>query len=253
MQVTICANAEEMALAAARLAGGLIRDAIAERGAARVVVATGSSQLAFLKRLIADEGGEWGGDGGIDWQKVEMFHLDEYIGLSGDHPASFQRYVRERIAEPAGVRRVHYLDGTGDPEEVCRVVGEALAGAPVDVAFVGLGENGHLAFNEPPADFETEAPYLIVTLDERTRRQQVGEGWFASLEEVPRRAITMSIRQILKARAIVCLAPEARKAEAVRLCFGGEVSVWAPASALQGHANATVLLDKESAAGLPTG
>jgi len=230
---------DETAQAAAKEAAELIRASLAVRGRARVIASTGVSQFEFLKRLVAAPG--------IDWKRVELFHLDEYIGLSGNHPASFQRYVRERIVEPAGIDHVHYLDGMADPAEMCAVAGRAISAAPVDVAFAGIGENGHLAFNDPPADFETEEPFLVVNLDERGRRQQVGEGWFAALEDVPQRAITMSIRQILKARAIVCIAAGRRKAEAVRQCFEGEIGPEAPASALRLHGNATVFLDREAA------
>jgi glucosamine-6-phosphate deaminase len=230
---------DQAANAAALEAAGLIRTALATQAMARVVASTGVSQFEFLKHLIAAAA--------IDWNRVDLFHLDEYIGLPGDHPASFQRYIRERIVEPTGIEWVHYLDGMADPVEVCASVGQALAQAPVDVCFAGVGENGHLAFNDPPADFETEAPFLIVDLDERGRRQQVGEGWFRSLEEVPRRAVTMSVRQILKARAIVGIATGLRKAEAVRECFEGEIGPAAPASALRLHANATVYLDREAA------
>jgi glucosamine-6-phosphate deaminase len=178
---------------------------------------------------------------------VELFHLDEYIGIPADHPASFQRYVRERIVEPAGITQAHLLDGMADPKKVCAEAAAAISAALVDVAIVGLGENGHLAFNDPPADFETQEPFLTVDLDTRNREQQLREGWFHSLAEVPRQAITMSVQQILKSRAILCLAPEKRKAQAVKLCFERSVSPMAPASALQLHPNAILFLDRDSA------
>ncbi len=180
-----------------------------------------------------------------------MFHLDEYIGLPMTHPASFRRYLLERLIRPAGIRRYHLLDGEADPQKVCRQVGAALNAAPIDIAFVGIGENGHLAFNDPPADFETEEPYLVVQLDETCRRQQLGEGWFPRLEDVPRQAISMSVRQILKAKQILCTVPDARKARAVQACLAGEISPQAPASALRWHSNVTFLLDRDSAALLP--
>ena len=228
-----------MAQAAAAEAAQLIREAIAARGEARMVAATGTSQFEFLEELIAAPG--------IDWSKVELFHLDEYAGLPGDHPASFQHYVRERILARLPIARAWLLDGMADPEDMCRRAGAAISVAPIDVAFVGIGENGHLAFNDPPADFETDEPFLVVNLDERCRLQQVGEGWFSTLEEVPRRAISMSVRQILKARAIIGLVSGARKAEAVRRCLEGEIGPMAPASALRLHENATVFLDREAA------
>jgi len=229
-----------MAKAAADEAAGLIREAIAARSRARIVVATGNSQIEFLESLVTAPD--------IAWGQVELSHLDEYIGLSGDHPASFQYYVRERILAHVPVGRAWLLDGAADPHEECKRVGAAIAAAPVDVAFAGIGENGHLSFNDPPADFETEEPFIVVDLDERGRLQQVGGGWFRSLEEVPRRAITISIRQILKARAILCLVSGARKADAVKLCLEGDIGPRAPASALRLHENATVFLDREASA-----
>src|SRR5580704_674876 len=211
-----------LAETAAEQAATAIRRAVGDIGQARIVVATGNSQLEFLDALSKSEG--------IDWQRVEMFHLDEYVGLPITHPASFRKYLLERLIQKVGIRQYHLLDGSGDPIEVARRVGEALRAAQVDVAFVGIGENGHLAFNDPPADFQTEESYLIVTLDEACLRQQVGEGWFADISEVPLQAISMSVRQILKAKEIICVVPDARKARAVKLCFEGEVSPMAPAS-----------------------
>jgi glucosamine-6-phosphate deaminase len=177
-----------------------------------------------------------------------MFHLDEYIGLPIDHPASFRNFLLTRLINKVGMKHHHLLDGEQDPAAVIRDVGKALQQAPIDVAFVGIGENGHLAFNDPPADFETEEPYLVVTLDEACRRQQLGEGWFNNLSEVPRQAISMSIRQTLKAQEIIAIVPDARKAKAVAACCKGEISPLAPASILRTHSNTTVYLDKNSAA-----
>jgi glucosamine-6-phosphate deaminase len=226
--------------AAARRAARTIRCAIEQRGGARIVAATGASQLDFLEALTAAPG--------IDWSRVEMFHLDEYVGLPIHHQASFRKYLLDRLINRTGIAFYHLLDGECDAQRVADAVGRELAKAPIDVAFVGIGENGHLAFNDPPADFATEQPYVIVTLDEACRRQQVGEGWFASVADVPSRAISMSVRQILKSREIICLVPDARKARAVRDCLQGEVSPLAPASILQTHANTTVYLDRDSAA-----
>ncbi len=231
--------------AAAEQASKAIRGAIGKQGIARIIAATGMSQVDFLDALTRDAK--------IDWRKVEMFHLDEYVGLPLTHPASFRKYLFERLIHKVGLTNHHLLDGTGDANETVRVVGDALRSAPVDVAFVGIGENGHLAFNDPPADFQTEEPYLIVELDEACVRQQVGEGWFANISEVPRRAISMSVRQILKAKEIVCVVPDARKAAAVKLCFDGEISPMAPASILQTHSAATIYLDRASASLLSPG
>jgi glucosamine-6-phosphate deaminase len=225
--------------AAADQAAAAMRRAILDHGYARIIAATGASQWEFLDALTASRI--------IDWERVEMFHLDEYVGLPITHPASFRKYLLERLIHKVGIVNYHLLDGSADPGEVIRSVGKALKSAPVDVAFVGIGENGHLAFNDPPADFQTEEPYLIVELDEACRRQQVGEGWFASIPEVPRRAISMSVRQILKAKEIICVVPDARKAPAVKLCFEGEVSPMAPASILRTHPAATIYLDRDSA------
>jgi len=208
-------------------------------------VATGASQFEFLDALTKRED--------IDWRHVEMFHLDEYLGLRPEHPASFRRYLLERVVRPTGIGRYHFLEGEKNADEVIRRVGTELRAAAVDCAFVGIGENGHLAFNDPPADFTTREPYLIVHLDEACRRQQVGEGWFRSMDEVPDRAISISIRQILEARQIICVVPDARKAEAVKRCLEGPVTPDAPASILQEHPDTTVYLDKESAALLSPG
>jgi len=240
VDVRVFADKAGLAKAAAERAAERIRAAIARRGRARIIAATGASQFELLEALTRAPG--------IDWKEVEMFHLDEYVDLPASHPASFRRYLRERLLGPTGIERHHLLDGDGDLEAVLAAAGRAIREAPIDVAFVGIGENGHLAFNDPPADFETEEPYLIVELDLACRRQQVGEGWFASLADVPTRAITMSIRQILAAREILCVAPDARKAAAVKACLEGPVSSLAPASILQTHPHTTIYLDRHSAA-----
>jgi glucosamine-6-phosphate deaminase len=230
----------ELARAAAVQASTAIRDAISERGLARIVAATGSSQFEFLEALTASAG--------IDWQKVELFHLDEYIGIPMSHPASFCKYLQERLIDKTGITMLHLLNGADDSAKIIRSSSEAIKTAPIDVTFAGIGENGHLAFNDPPADFETNDPYIIVNLDEACRRQQVGEGWFTDLSAVPSQAISMSVRQILKSRAIISVVPDARKAQAVRACFEGPVSPMAPASILRTHASATIYLDRQSAA-----
>ena len=239
MQVKTYTDRSTMSLAAATHAAGILRQTIRDHGNARIVAATGASQFEFLDTLTTAPG--------IDWTRVEMFHLDEYVGLAIDHGASFRKYLLDRLIRKTGITRYHLLDAEHDAARVADRVGEEITRAPIDVAFVGIGENGHLAFNDPPADFATERPYLIVTLDAACRRQQVGEGWFASLDEVPTQAISMSVQQILKARDIICSVPDARKAPAVKACMDGEVSPMAPASILQTHANATVYLDRESA------
>jgi len=228
--------------AAAQKASELMKAALAAQSTLRFIAATGASQFEMLDALCAVDG--------IDWKRTEMFHLDEYVGMPDSHPASFRRYLRERLVERVHPGKVHLIQGDApDPETEARRLGELISFAPVDVAFVGIGENGHLAFNDPPADFETQKPYLIVNLDEACRRQQMGEGWFASIGEVPPRAVSMSIAQIMKARAIVCTVPDRRKAQAVRDCLadGAQVTPDHPASILKQHPNLFVFLDRESA------
>jgi len=225
---------------AAEQAANTIRRAIQQRGNARIIAATGASQFEFLEALTALSG--------IDWPKVEMFHLDEYVGIPDSHPASFCRYLRERLIQKTGITNYHLIDGEDNPAEVIRIVGQALRSAPIDIAFVGIGENGHLAFNDPPADFNLDAPYLVVTLDEACRRQQMGEGWFATLKDVPEHAISMSVKQILKANEIIAIVPDARKANAVKACLEGEINPMAPASILRTHPNTTIYLDQHSVA-----
>ena len=234
MRTKVFDSSREMAEAAAEAAGDLLRAAIGARGRAFLVMATGNSQLAFLAALA--------GQAGIDWARVTAFQLDDYIGLPRRHPAALAEFLRKNVIARVQPGEVHLLDEE-TPEEMSALISRQ----QVDVAFVGVGENGHLAFNDPPADFTTESPYLRVKLDRRCRQQQVGEGWFASIEEVPREAVSMSIRQILKSRAILCVVPERRKAEAVRDCFANAVSPLHPASILQEHDGAILFLDRESA------
>ena len=240
MDIKVFKDKATLARAAGDQAAGTIRNAISQKGAARIIAATGASQFEFLDALTATPD--------IDWKRVEMFHLDEYIGLPLSHPASFRNYLLKRLINKVGITRYHLLDGERDPASVAREIGAKLTNAPIDIAFVGIGENGHLAFNDPPADFETEEPYLIVHLDEACRRQQMGEGWFATLDDVPRTALSMSVRQILKAEEIIAIVPDARKARAVAACFEGEICPDVPASILRTHPRCTVYLDDDSAA-----
>lgn len=232
-----------MARAAADYAVDKLTAALQQHESVRLLAATGASQIEFLQNVVAAPK--------IDWNRIELFHLDEYIGIGIDHPASFAGYIRDRIIKPARIPRYHLLDGAGSPEQVIRAASDAVSAAPIDVAFVGIGENGHLAFNDPPADFETDQPYIIVELDEKCRRQQVGEGWFAGVDDVPRRAISMSIRQILKSKAIVCTVPDKRKSEAVKAALTGPVTPDVPASILQTHPDVRFFLDENSARLLP--
>lgn len=246
MLIKVFGDRVSLGQAAAEQAAAAIRRAITERGRARIIAATAASQLEFLDALTKTPE--------IDWSKVEAFHLDEYIGLPVTHPGSFRKMLVEQLVRKTGITHYHLLEGdAGDPSEVVRRVGKQLASMPIDIAFLGIGENGHIAFNDPPADFETEEPYIIVNLDEACRQQQVGEAWFADISQVPQRAISMSARQILKAREILAVVPGPRKAEAVKLCLEGAISPMAPASILRTHANATVYLDPASASLLNPG
>ena len=245
MNVIVSDSREACGQTAAEHAARAIRAAIEERGAAAVILATGASQFDMLAALVRAEG--------IDWPQVTCFHLDEYIGLPATHPASFRRYLKERFVDrlPAPPAAFHYVSGeASDPQAECRRLGEILRARTIDAAMVGIGENGHLAFNDPPADFETTEAYLVVDLDEACRRQQLGEGWFETLQDVPARAISMSVRQIMASREIVCTVPEARKAEAVRKTVEGPVTPDAPASILQEHPAAALYLEAGSASGL---
>jgi glucosamine-6-phosphate deaminase len=246
METRVFDSKIELAEAAAARAAEILTDAIAANGQARAIAATGASQFEFLDALCRRPD--------VEWPKVVFFHLDEYVGLPDSHPASFRRYLRERIIERVRPGAFHLIAGDADdPAAECRRVGALLAERPIDVAFVGIGENGHLAFNDPPADFETEEPYLVLALDEACRRQQLGEGWFPRLEDVPARAISMSIRQILKSREILAVVPDLRKAPAVRDCVLLPVSPMRPASVLRQHPRTTLYLDRQSAALLTRG
>ncbi|MDF2474660.1 MAG: glucosamine-6-phosphate deaminase [Sphingobacterium sp.] len=240
MNVKILKTRKELGLEAGNAGVAAIKTAIAANGEANVILATGQSQFETLATLVAAAD--------IDWSKVRMFHLDEYIGIPLTHKASFRKYLTERFVDLVGpLKEVVLIDGEGDPQVECERLGNKIAAYPIDVAFVGIGENGHLAFNDPPADFEASAAYLLVNLDMQCRQQQLGEGWFASIDEVPDQAISMSIRQIMLSRKIICAVPDRRKAAAVRNCLSGAVSNWHPASILQRHQDCTCYLDQESA------
>jgi glucosamine-6-phosphate deaminase len=230
-----------MSQAAAEHVAGVLQRVIVERGEARVVAATAASQLEFQRALIQQAG--------VDWSAVELFQLDEYIGLAADHPASFRRMLRENLIDPLSLPRFHLIEGA-DPEAARARMNAAIAGRPLDLAVLGIGENAHLAFNDPPADFTTTDPYIVVSLDDACRRQQVGEGWFPDLAAVPTTAVTMSIRQMLSAREIVVIVPDLRKAAAVKAALESPVSPTVPASILQTHDNVTLFLDEAAASEL---
>jgi glucosamine-6-phosphate deaminase len=240
LQINIFTTKAELGQAAARDAAVIINHAIAERNSAYVIAATGTSQFEFLDALMLEP---------IDWRKVTFFHLDEYADLPESHPASFRRYLRERIVSRVHPRAFHFIDGEADDVyDECRRLGQLITQQAVDVAFVGIGENGHLAFNDPPADFDTDDPYIVVNLDDACRRQQVGEGWFTSTDEVPAQAISMSIKQILRSLEILCIVPDRRKAEAVKASVELNVNPMHPASILQTHERVRLYLDRDSSA-----
>lgn len=241
MRIEILASKEAMGKKAAETGAEIIRQAIALRGKANVIVATGASQFEMISELVKAPG--------IDWSVVNFFHLDEYVGMPITHPASFRKYLKERLVEqlPKAPAAFHFLSGEGDCVAECQRLGELITKHPIDVAFVGIGENGHLAFNDPPANFETEQPYIVVELDDACRQQQFGEGWFPTFDAVPTQAISMSVRQILKSAQIICTVPDERKAKAVAGSVQGEVSPQMPASILQTHPQTHLFLDTAAA------
>ncbi|MFW5744900.1 MAG: glucosamine-6-phosphate deaminase [Spirochaetota bacterium] len=244
MTINVSDTTNEMGSAAAEAGATSVREALRARGEATIIVATGASQFTMFERLV---------ELNVDWTKVTAFHLDEYVGIDSDHPASFRRYLRERFAErlPAPLADFAYVQGdAADPQAECARLSALIAARTVDVAFVGIGENGHLAFNDPPADFETTVPYIVVELDEACRRQQMGEGWFETIDDVPARAISMSCREILRSRRIVCTVPDERKADAVACAVEGPVTPTCPASILQEHPDCTLYLDRPAASKL---
>jgi glucosamine-6-phosphate deaminase len=246
MHLIVAENRQALGQQAATAGAELIRRAVRERGRANVIVATGASQLEMLAELSQASD--------VPWNKVTAFHLDEYVGLPITHPASFRRYLWERFHRrlPLPLAAFHYIDAESDPKAECRRLGAIIAQNPIDVAFIGIGENAHIAFNDPPADFTTQTPYIAVSLDDACRRQQLGEGWFPTFDEVPRQAISMSCRQILKSRSIVCTVPDRRKAQAMQLAVEGPLTPDVPASILREHQDLTLFLDRESASLLRT-
>ncbi|MBE9464290.1 glucosamine-6-phosphate deaminase [Dyadobacter subterraneus] len=245
MKIVVSETNTELGYKAGKHAAELIREAIAEKGFSNVILATGTSQFETLNQLIREEE--------IDWSKVTMFHLDEYIGMQISHPASFRKYLKERfLANVPALKDYFLINGEDDAEAETIRLDELILAHPIDVALVGVGENGHLAFNDPPADFDTEKPYLIVNLDEPCRKQQMNEGWFATLEDVPQQAISMSVQQIMKSKHIICSVPDQRKAVAVKNSLENEISNLFPASILQTHPDCVFYLDKASASLLST-
>lgn len=245
IQVQVYADKHQLGAAAAEFVAQTIRDALSTQGAARVIFATGASQYEFLDALVQMND--------VDWSRVTAFHLDEYLNLSIEHPASFRRYLQERLFSKLPFAAVHMLDGTAaDPQAECQRYTDLLRQGPVDLACIGIGENGHLAFNDPPADFDTSALVQVVELDVACRQQQVGEGHFATFDDVPTHALSLSVPAILQAGVISCVVPDQRKAAAVQCALEGPVEPTCPASALQKHADVQLFLDAQSASALTT-
>ncbi|HTN36788.1 MAG TPA: glucosamine-6-phosphate deaminase [Arachidicoccus sp.] len=241
MNIIIKNDTKGLGQAAGAKAAAMIKKVIDDKGEARIILATGSSQFETLKALINDEA--------IDWDKVTMFHLDEYIGLPITHKASFRKYLQERFLDKVPpLKAVHLINGDNDPKTECQRLAALIEVKPIDVALVGIGENGHLAFNDPPADFDTKSPYLVANLDQDCRQQQVNEDWFDNLEAVPPQAISMSVHQIMLSKNIICSVPGSRKARAVKNTIEQPVSNLYPASILQQHANCYFYFEKASAA-----
>lgn len=241
MNISVSKSKPALGLLAAQKGASFIRKALLERGNANIIVATGASQFEMLSELVRQE---------IDWTKVTAFHLDEYIGIPDTHPASFRKYLKERFASLVPLKEFNYVNADTDPYGECTRLGQKIREFPIDVAFIGIGENGHIAFNDPPADFDTEEPYLVVNLDEACRRQQLGEGWFPTLEDVPKQAISMSVKQIMKSAAIICTVPDERKAGAVFHTLNDPVSPMCPATILREHPEAYLFLDEAAASKL---
>ncbi len=244
MQIIVSQTKQELGKKAATHGAQIIREAIKARGEANIIVATGASQFEMLEQLVQEPD--------IAWDKVTGFHLDEYVGMSLTHPASFRLYLWKRFVSqlPLPLRAFHYLNGETDAPAECKRVGDLIKQHPIDVAFVGIGENGHMAFNDPPANFDTTDPYLVVDLDERCRMQQVGEGWFNGLADVPEQAISMSIHQIMASKTIICSVPDERKAQAVRESVEKDIDPQYPSTCLQKHADTHLYLDQASASQL---
>lgn len=236
MKIIVCENSRELGRKAAVLAEGYLTAIIAEKGYARIAVSTGASQFDTFEALIAS---------GIDWSKVEMFHLDEYFDLPESHPASFRKYLKERFVSKVNLLAANFVEGTA---ENITEISKKLLEKPVDLGLIGIGENGHIAFNDPPADFDITDPYILVSLNDTCKQQQVGEGWFATADDVPKKAVSMSVHQIMQCKKIISCVPYAVKAKAVADTINGDVSNQIPATILKTHADWTLLLDKDSAA-----
>ena len=243
MEIRICKNPDELGKSAAAHTARILREAIAEKGEARIALSTGASQFDTLKYLTEED---------VDWSKVEMFHLDEYVDLPEDHGASFRKYLKERFVDKVGnLKAAHFVDGT--VEGIDELTKE-IRGAPVDIGLIGIGENTHIAFNDPPADFDTKEAYRVVELDEKCRNQQLGEGWFETFDDVPKKAISMTVYQIMQCERIVSCVPYAVKASAVeKTVHTEELTNLVPATMLKQHKDFILYVDMDSAKGILRG
>jgi len=241
MELRICKNSEELGKSAAKHVAQVLKDVIAEKGYARLCLSTGASQFDTLKALVEEKG--------IQWDKVEMFHLDEYVDLPITHVASFRKYLQERFVDKVGpLKSVNFVDGT---KECIAKLTEAIRKEPIDIGLIGIGENGHIAFNDPPANFDTKEAYIIVDLDERCKKQQMGEGWFATIDDVPKQAVSMTTYQIMQCKRIVSCVPNAVKAEAIKNTLTAkEVTPMVPATLLSTHPDWILYIDENSASGV---
>ncbi len=238
MEIRICKDRVELGKSAAAFVAERLRQVIAEKGEARIALSTGASQFDTLAHLIQED---------VAWDKVEMFHLDEYVNLPETHLASFRKYLKEKFTTKVSLKAAHFVEGT---EENRLALCEEISRAPIDIGLIGIGENAHIAFNDPPANFDTEEPYIVVNLNDTCKQQQVGEGWFATVNDVPKQAVSMSVKQILKCREIVSCVPYAVKADAVKKTVSEPVSNMTPATILKTHPNFTLYVDGDSVANL---
>lgn len=238
MKVKVFKNSLQLGVDAASYCAEILNKAIEEQGKARIILSTGASQFDTMSSLVQKD---------INWSKVEMFHLDEYINLSESHPASFRKYLKERFVSKVNLKKVYLINGEGDLDSNIRELTRELLKEPIDLGLIGIGENAHIAFNDPPADFDTEEAFIIVKLDEACKKQQVGEGWFPCIKDVPEKAITMTVHQIMKCKAIVSCVPYKAKAYAIKLMLENDVTNEIPATILKKHGNITLYIDEDSA------
>ena len=239
MVVKVFKNSDELGSAAAKMAAAKLREVIAKKGYARLLLSTGASQFDFFKHLPEEE---------VDWSNVEMFHLDEYVGISPEHPASFRKYLKERFVDVVHPAKYHLMNGEADPEATIAEVSALIKEAPIDLGLIGIGENGHIAFNDPPADFDDERAYKVVTLNDTCIKQQIGEGWFENEDQAFKQAISMTCKQIMACESIISVVPHSVKATAIKNTLTLDLTPNVPATLLKQHKDVTVMCDENSAA-----